>query len=592
MQTNTTSKHAEYVPFPNSTLFKKSYPKFLRTQNRPLDLVLLLMLTLSALLPRILLARQLDVVTDETVYILGAKIYFQQATHLAFRSSAWDYNYEHPALVKLCIGLVLFLNAHLGHLFPELFAARIPSILCGTLLVLAIYVLGKSPFGRAIAFPAALCLAFSPWLTYFSALAYLDTPMTMFIALAFLLVWYAPRYPWLYPLIAACIALGAACKYPAALALPGLVAYILYVYLVQRRSLPVAERPAIPWRWWLATCIVLPLVFLLVDPAIWRSPVRLLLHSLDFEWNHASEGHSFFLNGHVYFHVPFWTILFITLAKMSLFVTVPAAGFLLLMLFRLISPLKKSRETRKPIEPQAILLFCWLLGILIPFSQLTIVVGTHYELPVATPTALAAAYSLSMLITFLQRKRTDARHDVQRGEMSAEPQIAPGGLRIRWQGSLLLQIFLLCIVLAGPHLWGLLTNTAAEGYTSELFQGENRILQVAYPGYREGALWLAQHTQGPANVGLVALVNTLPHSPDGVNWYSYNASLPARLSFSEAHPGAPTYSSYTYLIWPMHLVQRGYPLPPPRSMHIVHIITGGQTIYCYILARSTVSISQ
>jgi 4-amino-4-deoxy-L-arabinose transferase-like glycosyltransferase len=566
------------------------YPKFLRTQNRPLDLALFLILTLSAQLPRILLARQLDVVTDETVYILGAKIYFHQATHLAFRSSAWDYNYEHPALVKLCIGLVLFMNAHLGHLLPELFAARIPSILCGTLLVLAIYVLGKSPFGRTIAFPAALCLAFSPWLTYFSALAYLDTPMTMFVALAFLLVWYAPRRPWLYPLIAICIALGAACKYPAALALPGLLAYILYIYLVQHRSLPSAERPALPWRMWLIACIILPFVFLLVDPAIWRSPVRLLLHSLDFEWNHASEGHAFFLNGHVYFHTPFWTILFITLTKMSLFVTVPAAGFLLLLLFRLISPLTRPRAIRKPIEPQAILLFCWLLGILIPFSQLIIVVGSHYELPIAEPTALAAAYSLSTLITFLQRKY--ARNDVQLVEMSTERQTEPGGSRIRWQGSLLLQIFLLCLVLAGPHVWGLLTNNAAEGYTSELFQGENGALQVAYPGYREGALWLAQHTQGPANVGLVALVNTLQHGPDGVSWYNYNASLPARLRFSEAHPDAPTYSSYTYLIWPMHLVQRGYALPPPHSLHIVHIITGGQTIYCYILAHSTVSISQ
>jgi hypothetical protein len=53
---------------------------------------------------------------------------------------------------------------------------------------------------------------------------------------------------------------------------------------------------------------------------------------------------------------------------------------------------------------------------------------------------------------------------------------------------------------------------------------------------------------------------------------------------AEAHPQDKTYK-YDYLIWPMHLVQRGYALPPGWSAHIIHIVTGGSTIYCYILSN-------
>jgi hypothetical protein len=555
--------------------------------GRSLELALFLILTFAALLPRVLLARQLDVVTDETIYILAGKTYFHLTTHLTFFSNAWDYNYEHPPLVKIWIGLAIFLNEKILHLSSELFAARIPSILSGTLLALAVYILGKRPFGQAVAFAAALCLAFSPWLVYFSALAYLDMSMTMFVTLAFLLIWYAPRHPWLFPVVTSCIALAAASKYTAALALPGLLIYTIAFYLVERRSLPPERRTPLPWLWWLIACVLLPLIFFLVDPAIWRNPPHLLLRSLDFELLHATGGHAFFLNGRVYLHTPFWSILLITLTKMSLFVTVPAAAFLLLVLFRILIVYKK--RDRKYLDAQTLLLFCWLLGILIPFSQLTIVVGTHYELPVAAPTALAAAYTLSTLFAFLQRKWRSARNTAPSQESQAAPMLPPQPTRRPARA--LLPLFLLSLVLAGPHIWGLLNSAEAEGYTSELFRGENGILQVAYPGYREGALWLAQHTQGPENVGLIALLETLQHGP-GVSWSDYNTFLPARLHFSEVLPTTTSYGSYDYLIWPMHLVQRGYVLPPPRSMYIIHVITGGQTIYCDILARSTVSISR
>src|SRR5947209_3701443 len=124
-----------------------------------IDGIILAGLALVALLPRVILAHELDLVTDEIIYIMAGKIDFPLLLHLHFQSNLWTFNYEHPPLIKLLIGLSLFLNAHMGSILSELFAARIPSIFFGTALIVVIYRMGHAPFGRLIALLAALCLA-------------------------------------------------------------------------------------------------------------------------------------------------------------------------------------------------------------------------------------------------------------------------------------------------------------------------------------------------------------------------------------------------------------------------------------------------
>ncbi len=175
----------------------------------------LVVLTLIAFLPRLLLAMRLDMVTDEVVYISGGKTYFPLLAHLQIGVNGWLYNYEHPPFVKLLIGLALTLNSAIGQPLTELLTARLPSILMGTALVVAVYWLARAPFGRVVALAAALCLAVSPWLVYFSALAYLDMTMTALITVAFLLTWHAIRRPWLYLVIALLIGVEADSKYTA-----------------------------------------------------------------------------------------------------------------------------------------------------------------------------------------------------------------------------------------------------------------------------------------------------------------------------------------------------------------------------------------
>jgi hypothetical protein len=148
----------------------------------------------------------------------------------------------------------------------------------------------------------------------------------------------------------------------------------------------------------------------------------------------------------------------------------------------------------------------------------------------------------------------------------------------------------LTVLLVGPHLLGLITTYAAEGYTSEFFNGENSILQVAYPGYRDAGQWLIVHTHTKGSVGLVALPDTLNHGDYSVSWYNDNRDLQGRLIFREAHPDDSSFP-YDYLVWPMHLIQRGYNIPASWRIHIVHTIMGGNTIYCFILASNPATVS-
>ncbi|GAC1615794.1 MAG: hypothetical protein NVS4B9_05180 [Ktedonobacteraceae bacterium] len=552
--------------------------------------IILLGLVLAALIPRIILALQLDMVTDEVVYILGGKIYLPLLRHLSIGAGGWAYNYEHPPFAKVLMGLALAFNAVLGHPLGELLAARVPSILMGTLLVVAVYWLGRAPLGGVVALVAALCLAFSPWLVYFSALAYLDMTMTALVTIAFLLLWPARQRPWLYAVAALCVGLGAASKYTASLAIPGMVLFTAYYFLAVRPRLPVEQRPRVPWLWWIGAVLVAPLVFLAADPAIWPNPYGLLHHSFLFEWEHSLHGHLTFLAGQYDTHVPRWAIIYIILNKMTAFVTIPAAFFVVFALFQLVRFHLQPAGTQistpvAPVTPAeaASLSFVliWLLSILGTFSLLNIVVGTHYHLPLAPSVALAGVYGLAIILRYRSVLTVPIRKTAPSGippALQASTSKKAASLRPA------IAIALLTLLTVGPHLLGLLTVHAAEGYTSELFRDENNTLQVAYPGYRDALQWLATTTHEPATVGLVSLPGTLQPGGEGVSWFDYNKNFTPRFKLMEAHPQDKAYQ-YDYLIWPMHLVQRGYAIPSAWKAHIVHVVVGGRTIYCYVLAN-------
>lgn len=232
------------------------------------------------------------------------------------------------------------------------------------------------------------------------------------------------------------------------------------------------------------------------------------------------------------------------------------------------------------------LLMIWLVSSLGMFSLLDIAVGTHYFLPVAPPLALAGAVGMVQLLRWLAQCNPEMyKRYLLVPERSKDGPLIPRRWLLKGFRGLLAPVLLVTILVV-PHASGLLTVYGAEGYSSELFNGEDAVLQVAYPGYREAIEWLEQHTNGPATIGLVALNNTLENSDSSVSWFRYNSNLPKRFKLTEVHPGDYNFA-YDYVIWPMHLQQRGYTIPARWQQHLVHTITGGKTIYCSILARNT-----
>lgn len=543
---------------------------------------------------RVVLASRLDMMTDEGIYISGGKIYFPLLQRLEIAANgSWAYNYEHPPLVKILIGLSLRINSLFNNPLPELLAGRMPTIMLGTMMVVAVYVLGRTPFGHLVAFAAALSLAFSPWLSFFSSLAYLDVTMISLMTIAYLLLWHAIRQPQLYLAVGALVGGALASKYPAALMIPPMLIFTAYFFFILRRRLPDELRPPLPWRWWIAACVLVAVAFFICNPVIWPDPFPLLMRSISFQWQHSVTGHLFFLAGEPMTHTPIWTIFYILAAKISIFITIPALCFCLLILIRLIYfHLWPTRCSVTAIASESFL-WIWLLGSILTYGNMTIVVGSHYHLPVAPAVVLAGTWGLAMLLRFQEKNHAPLGWHIllwektmaaaKKGGTETVDLSQPGNVTLTRPQSRLRQVLtaiILLLAVCGPHLHGLTTIPQAEGYTSVLFQGENNTIQVAYSGYRDALTWLAEHTNQPADVGLVATAATLNMEYPGPSWWFYNQHFEQQFTLSEVSP-TTTVFPYDYLIWPMHLEQRGY--PRPIIWDVLHTVSGGETTYSYIL---------
>jgi hypothetical protein len=360
-----------------------------------------------------------------------------------------------------------------------------------------------------------------------------------------------------------------------------MVLFTAYYFLAIRPKLEASQRPPVPWRSWIAALILAPITFFLADPAIWQQPLELLLRSFRFEWDLSQQGHLTFLAGQYSLHIPHWAPLYIILVKLSGFVTIPAAYFVIFALIQLFRFHFRKVSIDATEAASIAFLFIWLLSLLSMLSVLNIVVGTHYILPCVPPVALAGVFGWATLLRY-RRSAVFSSPGLPSATQAANRAIRAC---VRINRHALVVLVMLTVFLIGPHLVGLITISDAEGYTSEFFNGENRVLQVAYPAYREAGRWLLAHTQATGRVGLVAIIGTLDIGIENVSWSQYNSDLEGRLTFTEVHPNDQSFP-YDYLVWPMHLVQRGYAIPEYWRSHIVHIVMGGDSIYCFIMARN------
>ncbi len=134
---------------------------------------------------------------DESVYFYASESYarwFQQLWHNPSRAltdaaivRAFDYNHEHPALMKVLFGLShLLFHDTLGWLRPAA-AFRLPAFALGALVPALTFLLGSAVYGRTAGLFAALSFLLVPRHFFHAQLACFDMP----IAAMWLLVVYA-----------------------------------------------------------------------------------------------------------------------------------------------------------------------------------------------------------------------------------------------------------------------------------------------------------------------------------------------------------------------------------------------------------------
>ncbi len=537
------------------------------------NLLIPALIFITTWIPRNALVHSLDLVTDESVYIPTGINDLHLLRIGALHNPYWLINFEAPSLPKLIMGL----GARYGmsHLGPQgwLYGARLPGVLLFALTLIASYFLARPIFGRWGAALGALTLALSPWLAFFNAIAYLDTYLLCFMTLAALLTWHAARRPWLWLLVGVLGGLAFASKYTAAFVAIPIVGYLVYYSLCVTRRRP-------PWQ----AALMLPIGLLTVyvfDPAIWVDPVFRLWNSILFQYNHASTGHDAFWNGVVGQHVPPGIGVYILLAKMSLFVTIPALLALPWALWRLARAFRQ-RLPLTPLDDTAVFAFVWLGGMLPMFGSLNIIVGAHYVLPLAPPVAFTAGWAYTSLARWLApqlspwlRARSAALARLSPNARLSRRVALSEPLARRLLYLSFTALIVLCMLL--PHTIGLLTVNQAEGYTAEWLPGENPALQVAYPAYADAIQWIVAHSQGRTTVTLVmGEKGALDY------WLGTRQTLfPSRIRLAVGTPD--NFPQSEYLVWPEHLVQRQFPRPADFDKIIVKRIQGGQTTYCYIL---------
>ena len=98
---------------------------------------------------------------------------------------------------------------------------------------------------------------------------------------------------------------------------------------------------------------------------------------------------------------------------------------------------------------------------------------------------------------------------------------------------------------------------------------------MAYPGYADAIYWIEAHSHGRITVSLIAPESALDY------WKHTRQDMfqgRIRMSFD-----TPTkYKDAEYIVWPEHLVQRQFPMPPNWRSEVIATIHGGDTTYCYI----------
>jgi len=246
---------------------------------------------------------------DESFYVHAAKDYgawlsqlFSEPGLALARESidrAWDYNWEHPAWMKLSFAVSWLVQKHWA-LFPsESLAFRFPAILTAGLLLWLIYSWGASVMRREGALFAALAFALMPRVFYHSHLACFDVPIAFFVTLTTYAYWRALGDRRWVPIVGLAFGLALATKHNSWM----LPAIFLIHFIWLRADEARSERSGrVSIAWLPSMLLVGPLVLIGTWPWLWNDTWARLLAYARFHLRHVHYTYEYF--GVSYFEPP------------------------------------------------------------------------------------------------------------------------------------------------------------------------------------------------------------------------------------------------------------------------------------------------
>jgi 4-amino-4-deoxy-L-arabinose transferase-like glycosyltransferase len=252
---------------------------------------------------------------DESFYAIAAESYARwfdalgrdthQALNPSFIDGIWQYNHEHPALLKSLFALSLLAHQRWEFLPTASLAIRFPAMVCGSLLLWLLYIFGARAFGRAAGAFAAAAFAFLPRPFYHAHLAAFDLPIVLMITWVVYAYWRSlTRFRWA-PIAGFAFGMAMATKHNSWL-VPAILA-IHFVWtaageLWTRKRSGTRRLSLIPW--WLLFMVVLgPLIFVGSWPWLWSDTRERIRWYVAFHTGHEYYNMAYF--GVNYFWPPF-----------------------------------------------------------------------------------------------------------------------------------------------------------------------------------------------------------------------------------------------------------------------------------------------
>ncbi len=306
---------------------------------------------------------------DEMTYIEAGRLYVSSLLE-GKMFSPWWLNFEHPALAKYLIGLSVGLLP-----LPTHIAARMPSVVLGSLTCVLVYFLGKALFSERVGLISSILLAFNVLSIIGSKQAMLEAPLTFFSVLSLLLLHSSLEKGSLRRWLVSGVSFGLAlaCKFSAVFLV---LICIPYVFMKEDR-----RKAALLIAVWLG---IGGLVFYAIQPRYWLDPAGTLWESVSLYWRRAQRGRWYdtYFMGETYDVPPMHYLIAVMLANSSPFEAITLLSGVLLFLVN---------GVKKHVTKEAAFLGLMVLS---PFLYLSLIPLklTHYLVMCMPGVMLLAAY--------------------------------------------------------------------------------------------------------------------------------------------------------------------------------------------------------